>query len=57
MCRCRNCSATLQIYLGSLYVNDFNRFGRTYQVVVQADGEFRRTAEDIGRLKVRNAQG
>ena len=48
---------TLQIYLGSLYVNDFNRFGRTYQVVVQADGEFRRSAEDIGRLKVRNAKG
>jgi hydrophobe/amphiphile efflux-1 (HAE1) family protein len=48
---------TLQIYLGSLYVNDFNRFGRTYQVVVQADGHFRRTAEDIGKLKVRNASG
>jgi hydrophobe/amphiphile efflux-1 (HAE1) family protein len=48
---------TLQIYLGSLYVNDFNRFGRTYQVVVQADGHFRRTADDIGKLKVRNASG
>ncbi|MGI8601398.1 MAG: efflux RND transporter permease subunit [Verrucomicrobiales bacterium] len=49
--------ATLQIYLGSLYVNDFNRFGRTYQVVLQADGPFRRTSEDIARLKVRNAAG
>jgi hydrophobe/amphiphile efflux-1 (HAE1) family protein len=49
--------ATLQIYLGSLYVNDFNRFGRTYKVVVQADESFRRTREDISKLKVRNAQG
>jgi hydrophobe/amphiphile efflux-1 (HAE1) family protein len=48
---------TLQIYLGSLYVNDFNRFGRTYQVVVQADGEFRRTPEDIGKLRVRSTTG
>jgi len=48
---------TLQIYLGSLYVNDFNRFGRTYQVVVQADGEFRRTPEDIGKLRVRSTDG
>ena len=49
--------ATLQIYLGSLYVNDFNRFGRTYKVVVQADEEFRRTKDDISKLKVRNAAG
>ncbi|RYD38290.1 MAG: multidrug efflux RND transporter permease subunit [Verrucomicrobiaceae bacterium] len=49
--------ATLQIYLGSLYVNDFNRFGRTYKVVVQADEPFRRTREDISKLKVRNAKG
>ena len=48
---------TLQIYLGSLYVNDFNRFGRTYQVVAQADAPFRDSAEDIQRLKVRNASG
>lgn len=48
---------TLQICLGSLYVNDFNRFGRTYQVVVQADENFRRTADDIRKLKVRNAAG
>jgi multidrug efflux pump subunit AcrB len=45
---------TLQTYLGSLYVNDFNRFGRTYQVIVQADASYRAKAEDIGRLKIRN---
>jgi multidrug efflux pump len=48
---------TLQIYLGSLYVNDFNKFGRTYQVFVQADAPFRAHKEDIGLLKARNAQG
>ncbi|MBO6947177.1 MAG: efflux RND transporter permease subunit [Rhodospirillales bacterium] len=48
---------TLQIYLGSLYVNDFNRFGRTYSVRVQADAEYRARAEDIGRLKVRSQTG
>jgi multidrug efflux pump len=48
---------TLQIYLGSLYVNDFNAFGRTYSVRVQADSQFRAHAEDIGRLKVRSASG
>lgn len=48
---------TLQTYLGSAYVNDFNAFGRTYQVRVQADEQFRRTAEDIKRLQVRNAKG
>ena len=48
---------TLQIYLGSLYVNDFNKFGRTYQVRVQADAQFRAHAEDIGLLKARNAKG
>ncbi|HEV3165650.1 MAG TPA: efflux RND transporter permease subunit, partial [Isosphaeraceae bacterium] len=48
---------TLQIYLGSLYVNDFNRFGRTWQVIVQADSRFRNGLEDIKRLKVRNTQG
>jgi multidrug efflux pump subunit AcrB len=46
---------TMQVYLGSLYVNDFNRFGRTYQVNAQADMPFRLEAEDIGQLKVRNA--
>ncbi|HEY8160042.1 MAG TPA: multidrug efflux RND transporter permease subunit [Methylobacter sp.] len=48
---------TLQIYLGSLYVNDFNSFGRTYQVVAQADSEFRMKPEDIAELKTRNMQG
>jgi multidrug efflux pump len=48
---------TLQIYLGSLYVNDFNKFGRTYQVRVQADAPFRAHAEDIGLLKARNDKG
>jgi gold/copper resistance efflux pump len=48
---------TLQINLGSLYVNDFNRFGRTYRVMAQADAPFRMQAEDIGLLKVRNADG
>ena len=45
---------TMQIYLGSLYVNDFNKFGRTYSVRVQADAPFRARAEDIGLLKVRS---
>ncbi len=48
---------TLQIYLGSLYVNDFNAFGRTYSVRVQADAKFRAQPEDIGKLKVRSASG
>jgi hydrophobe/amphiphile efflux-1 (HAE1) family protein len=49
--------STLQVYLGSQYVNDFNYLGRTYQVRVQGDGEFRRTPQDIARLKARNAFG
>ncbi|HSI52114.1 MAG TPA: efflux RND transporter permease subunit [Ideonella sp.] len=48
---------TLQIYLGSLYANDFNRFGRTYSVRVQADAAFRARPEDIGTLKVRSTTG
>jgi len=48
---------TMQVYLGSLYVNDFNQFGRTYQVNAQADMRFRLTADDILRLKVRNSAG
>jgi multidrug efflux pump len=48
---------TLQINLGSLYVNDFNQFGRTYQVRVQADAPFRSQAEQIAQLKVRNNKG
>jgi multidrug efflux pump len=48
---------TMQIYLGSLYVNDFNKFGRTYSVRVQADAPYRARAEDIGQLKVRSNSG
>ena len=48
---------TLQIYLGSLYANDFNQFGRTYSVRVQADAQFRARAEDVGLLKVRSSTG
>jgi hydrophobe/amphiphile efflux-1 (HAE1) family protein/NodT family efflux transporter outer membrane factor (OMF) lipoprotein len=47
----------LQMNLGSLYVNDFNRFGRTFQVVVQADSSFRDEPSDISRLQVRNQEG
>lgn len=47
----------LQIYLGSLYINDFNKFGRLYQVIAQADAPFRANAEDIVKLKVRNNKG
>jgi multidrug efflux pump len=52
-----NLYETLQINLGSLYVNDFNRFGRTYQVVAQAEQQFRDDAADITRLKTRNLAG
>ncbi|MBL9093892.1 MAG: multidrug efflux RND transporter permease subunit [Planctomycetaceae bacterium] len=48
---------TLQAYLGSTYVNDFNKFGRTYQVRVQADTAFRSEPDDIRRLEVRNTAG
>ena len=48
---------TLQVYLGSLYVNDFNRFGRTWQVNVQAAANFRGDIEDLKKLKIRNATG
>ena len=48
---------TLQIYLGSLYVNDFNNFGRIYQVIAQADAEFRMQPEDITKLKTRSTNG
>ena len=47
----------MQTYLGSIYVNDFNRFGRTYQVIAQADTPFRSKKEDIAQLKVRNIDG
>jgi multidrug efflux pump len=48
---------TMQIYLGSLYVNDFNKFGRTYTVRVQADAKYRAHADDVGLLKVRADTG
>ncbi len=48
---------TLQVNLGSLYVNDFNQFGRTYQVRVQADEQFRSQPEQIAQLKVRSNKG
>ncbi len=48
---------TLQVYLGSTYVNDFNLFGRTYSVYAQADAPFRATVQDIENLKVRNNRG
>jgi hydrophobe/amphiphile efflux-1 (HAE1) family protein len=49
--------ATLQGYLGSRYVNDFNRFGRTWQVIVQAESEYRNQIEDVPQLRVRNQKG
>jgi len=49
--------STLQVYLGSQYVNDFNYLGRTYQVRVQGDGKFRTTPQGIARLKARNTSG
>lgn len=48
---------TMQIYLGSLYVNDFNKFGHTYQVIAQADKEFRSKPDDILSLKTKNLDG
>ncbi len=48
---------TMQIYLGSMYVNDFNQFGRTYQVIAQADKDFRSRPEDVARLQARNSDG
>lgn len=48
---------TLQASLGSAYINDFNKFGRTWQVQIQADQQFRRDADDIRRLEVRNLDG
>lgn len=48
---------TLQLYLGGYYTNDFNQFGRTWQVNLQSDPEFRLTQEQVRQLKVRNGQG
>jgi multidrug efflux pump len=49
--------STMQTYLGSVYINDFNRFGRTYEVIAQADTPFRSSPGDISQLKVRNNAG
>jgi hydrophobe/amphiphile efflux-1 (HAE1) family protein len=49
--------STMQLYIGSQYVNDFNFMGRTYPVYVQGDQQFRRSAQDIAQLKVRNTSG
>jgi hydrophobe/amphiphile efflux-1 (HAE1) family protein len=49
--------SALQIYLGSAYVNDFNLFGRTFRVVAQADGQFRKSPEDVLKIRVRNKDG
>lgn len=49
--------STLQIYLGSIYINDFNLFGRVYRVMAQADAAFRQKTEDIGNLYTRNIKG
>ena len=48
---------TLQVYLGSVYVNDFNLYGRVYRVMAQADAQFRQDTSDIGNLYTRNANG
>jgi multidrug efflux pump subunit AcrB len=52
-----NIFGTLQAYLGSTYVNDFNKFGRTFRVYAQAEARFRAHAEDVANLKTRNASG
>ncbi len=49
--------SSLQVYLGSYYVNNFNQFGRTWQVNVQADADFRSQVHDVRKLQVRNSQG
>jgi multidrug efflux pump len=56
-CSIDDVNKTLQIYLGSYYVNNFNEFGRFWQVNVQAEGTFRDRPEDVNQLKVRNNQG
>jgi multidrug efflux pump len=52
-----NVFETLQVYLGSTYINDFNKFGRVYRVMAQADTAYRQQAEDIGNLRTRNSRG
>src|SRR5438067_8393547 len=55
--RVEDAAATLSISQGSLYVNDFNLFGRTWQVIVQADAPFRHRQKDLYQLKTRNTKG
>jgi multidrug efflux pump len=55
--RLKDFADTLQVFEGSLYVNDFNLFDRTWQVIVQADHDYRRQVESIAQLKVRNTRG
>jgi HAE1 family hydrophobic/amphiphilic exporter-1 len=52
-----NIFEALQAYIGSIYVNDFNLFGRTWRVTIQADGKFREDSRDVARLWVRNTAG
>jgi len=52
-----NVFETLQVYLGSVYINDFTLFGRSYRVTAQADAPFRISPDDVARLRVRNADG
>src|SRR5207245_2295957 len=53
----QNITETIETYLGSAYVNDFNLLGRTYHVTAQADLQYRREAADLARLQTRNAEG
>src|SRR5262249_31999437 len=55
--RLKDFADTLSVYEGSLYVNDFNRFGRTWQVIVQAETGSRTRPEDLPQLRVRNTRG
>ncbi len=48
---------SLQVYLGSYYVNNFNKFGRSWQVNIMADASYRNRIEDIKLLKVKNSKG
>ena len=48
---------TLQAFMGGYFINYFNRFGRQWQVYVQAEGKYRTKAEDVGRFYVSNDQG
>ena len=53
----KDATDAMQIYLGSIYVNDFNLYGRSWQVIIQADMQYRDKVDDIRRLQVRNIKG